>query len=168
MKKKLKGVKGKRTGTKKAKKTKPKSKAKAKKRHKYQKQKYPALNVAYQVANRRELLDVDYIHKLSDKEKKWLDSFLQETVITNFDHDGKILIKDQETRRELYRDNNRRNNDVMSKLKTEGRLYYAGVPSSGDEKSVSVFDNAEEQATVDEIENAFLTAITIKKHIKIP
>jgi len=170
MKKKLKKGAGKK---KRVVKKKPKVTKKKTKKHRYQRQKFPALNVAYQVANRRELLDMDYIDKLNDKEKEWLDRFLQETVITNFNHGGKNLIKDKETRRELYRDNNRRNSDVMSKLKTEGRLLYGGTEGDRGEdtdeltRTTSVAIPTHDGTTADQVEEAFLTAIVLKQALKL-
>jgi len=116
---------------------------------------------------------MDYIDQLNDKEKEWLDRFLQETVITNFNHGGKNLIKDKETRRELYRDNNRRNSDIMSKLKTEGRLLYGGVEGDkGEEteeftRTTAVSIPNSDGTTADQVEEAFLTAIVLKKALKL-
>lgn len=98
-----------------------------KKEHRYAKQKYPGLNPKYQVPVRRELFDQDYINKLSDDEKAWLDKFNQETIITNFNHKGKKLITDSKKKNELYTENNKRNKDIFANSKAVNRLIYTGV-----------------------------------------
>ncbi len=137
-------------------------KKKSKKLHRYEKQKYPALNPKYQVANRRELLgDIDYIDKLNDKEKEFLNSFLSETVITNFKHRGKKLIKTKEKKRELYRENNRRNIDLYNVTKQTGKLMYTGAQSkTNPESNVYVPNSAE---TTGDVEDALIAALDLEK-----
>ncbi len=137
-----------------------------KKKSNYNKQKYPSFNVKYQVGVRKELLsDIDYIDKLSEEEKEWLNKFLQETVVANFNHGGDPIIKDQKTRREIYRENNRRNKDVYSLGKSKGSLFYNNKEA----------DN-ENQQTIDSVkfkgqdksdtENFYNTLITIKDTLR--
>lgn len=59
----------------------------------------------------------EYVHLLSDKEKEFLNTFLEETVITNFQHKGKHLYKSKKKRREFYGDNNARNRCIYTKAK---------------------------------------------------
>ena len=94
--------------------------------HPYQRQRYPALNAKYQVANRRELIDMDYLDKLNGEEMEWLNAFISETVVTNFKHRGDTLIDDVEKRRELYRENNKRNADVYAVSKATHNLVFYG------------------------------------------
>lgn len=140
---------------------------KKKKKHKYLTQKYPALNPKYQVGNRRELLgDIDYIDKLSEKEKRWLNAFLSETVITNFKHSGPKLYKKVEDKRALYRENNKRNIDIYNALKLKNTLAYAGLyktDSGGDPSKTggSIFDEYVRNNVADknDIEDAIIEAI---------
>jgi len=97
------------------------SKNSKKKKTKYNQQQYASFNPKYQVGNRRSLLtDIDYLDKLNDEEKEWLNRFLQETVVTNFNHGGETLIDDPEKRRALYRENNARNRDMYNLYRAKG------------------------------------------------
>lgn len=109
---------------------------------------------------------MDYVDKLSDKEKEWLNAFISETVITNFNHRGKKLIKSKKKRRELYNDNNRRNNDVYAVSKATHNLNYTGNKQKENSK-VNFFQESKNdwQAASDQ-EDALLTAIDIKDSIK--
>jgi hypothetical protein len=84
------------------------------------KEKFPALNTNRQVFNRREYLDCDYIDKLTDEEKDFLNRFLEETYITNFDHKGKKFYKKKAEKKKLYHDNNSRNRCLLSYAKSKG------------------------------------------------
>lgn len=65
---------------------------------KRQKEKYPALNKGLNLSSRKDYIEPDYvdgvfdqqgnqvIRPLNDKEKKWLDDFYAETVVTDFLH----------------------------------------------------------------------------------
>lgn len=142
-------------------------KKKLKKKHKYEKQQYPSFNVNYQVANRKELLDQDYIDKLSPSEKKWLDAFNQETIITNFNHSGKKHYNSKKKRREIYKENNLRNKDIFSNLKANNKLLYSG--SVGKEKNLSnqnvedYLTSIKETNTFNSEEDYLLTMILLKK-----
>jgi len=129
---------------------------------KYSKAKYPALNVNRQVANRKEYLEVDYLHKLNDEEKEFLNSFQSETVITNFKHRGEKLY-DKDNRKEFYDDNNRRNRCMLSKAKATGMI----VSYSKDSKGIQYFNHLIEQSKVyledkEGVEDALLTLIDLK------
>lgn len=137
-----------------------------KKPSKYTTQKYASFNTKYQVGVRRELLDdIDYIDKLSDEEKDYLNRFLQETVVANFNHGGENIIKDTKTRREIYRENNRRNKDVYSLGKSNGSLFYTSKQNESSNPSLveDIKLRAEEQ---DDMENLYNTVITIKDKLR--
>lgn len=140
--------------------TKKKSKIK-KKTHKYTKQKYPALNVKYQVANRRELIDYDYVHKLSEEDKDWLDRFTSEVIITNFNHRGEQLITDVEEKRSLYRDNNKRNVDIFSTNKANGSLMYS---SNGLNKEDPITGNPDDFKN--EYEDLLIAKMDVNRSLK--
>jgi len=69
-------------------------------------------------------MDQDYAHNLSQDDKVWLSKFYMEYYNANFNYTENNLITDPEEQREVYRDNNRRNNDVFSKNKSRGTLTY--------------------------------------------
>lgn len=56
--------------------------------------------------------------------KEWLNSFVEEYVNANFNHKGIKIIKKTEGKRERYRANNYRNNDLYTKEKAQGMLNY--------------------------------------------
>lgn len=59
-------------------------------------------------------IDYDYIGKLTDKEKEFLNSFTEETYLANFNHDGKKIHKTKAKQRDIYRNNNASNRCTMS------------------------------------------------------
>lgn len=71
---------------------------------------------------KRELLDMDYVHLLDDTEKQFLNNFLEETVNTNFKHEGKKFIKSKKKQLEIYNENNARNRCLYNIAKVTGRL----------------------------------------------
>lgn len=89
-------------------------------------QKYPALDPAYNLKSRRDLIEVDYLHVLNEEEKEWLNKFNEEYVNASFNkqdisknlHNTEELIKDCED------SNNKRNNDLLVTMKTNKRLDY--------------------------------------------
>ena len=100
-----------------------KKKLKKRKSKNYAKnEKYPSLNPLRQVFNRRDLIDMDYIKDLPESAKKWLNGFISETVVTNFDHDGTKLYKTKKDKRKLYSENNKRNIDTYNVAKSSGKL----------------------------------------------
>ncbi len=84
--------------------------------------KYPSFDVKRAVVNRREELEVDYLDKLSEAEKDWLNRFQEETVMANFQHPGELLDKSDEYRKECYGNNNRRNRDTLVNAKVRGLI----------------------------------------------
>lgn len=67
------------------------------------------------VGGKRWKFDFDYkeIDKLSDKDKEFYLSFLEEYYLTNFKHQGKKLHKTKEEKLELYGLNNAANRCIM-------------------------------------------------------
>lgn len=99
-----------------AKKTTAKKSSKAKKQYTPKKQnkrsrvKYAALNPAYNLKTRTDLIDYDYIDKLSEREKAWLNKFTQEYVNAGkLNKKDRPLHKTQELRKDCYDRNNARN-----------------------------------------------------------
>ena len=84
----------------------------------------PDLNPKLNLKRRYELYDQDYIHKLSPKERAWLNKFNREYITDTLDRDNpkknlhktKKLIKDCDDR------NNARNRDVLTLAKASKQL----------------------------------------------
>ena len=68
------------------------------------------------------MIDQDYIHKLSDKEKKWLNKFNEEEV--NASLKKPRFNKTKEERKACYDRNNARNRDVLTRAKASGSINY--------------------------------------------
>lgn len=102
------------------------------------KSRFPAINPALNLKIRHDDMDQDYIDKLTDEEKDWLNRFNEEYVNTNFNHEGERIhpkkyttktVKKTGKRRKIdvYKQesenrNNRRNNDSYAITKCNGML----------------------------------------------
>lgn len=71
---------------------------------------------------RQEYIDYDYLDKLSDKEKAFLNAFTEEEIGANFNHKGKKLTKSKKKKREVYGKNNARNRCAYSKSRALNQL----------------------------------------------
>lgn len=88
--------------------------------------KYPALTPDLNLRGRSDLIDYDYIDKLTDDEKAWLNKFTEEYVNTTLDrhnlennlHNTEKLKQDCDAR------SNARRRDVMVKSKLTKQLDY--------------------------------------------
>jgi len=89
-------------------------------------EKYPALNPGVNLRMRAELIDYDYVDKLSEKEKKWLNDFTEEEVIAAVDKDPKKnrFNRTRKKVKECYDRNNARNRDVVTRQKAGKKLKY--------------------------------------------
>jgi hypothetical protein len=93
-------------------------------KRKQKRKNYPALNPFANKKIRREFIDVDYVDKLTDKEKEWLNKFMDEYNGANLDfqnlkkniHNSKKLKKDCTDRV------NARNRDIYAMAKANGTL----------------------------------------------
>jgi hypothetical protein len=86
------------------------------------KTKYPGLDKSVNLKIRHELIDFDYLHKLSEKDKLWLSTFMREYVSADFRHLGKKLNKGKKVVKAIYDANNARNRDSFSVTKSNGML----------------------------------------------
>ncbi len=97
-------------------------KRKSKKKNRRQEKKYPNLNKQVNLKSRQQLLDYDYLSKLTHKEKKWLDKFSKEYI--NASLDAKKLEKNlhntPKLKKDCYDRNNARNRDLFFKLEMGG------------------------------------------------
>lgn len=83
--------------------------------------KFPALEKKYNLLSRQDLLDFDYLDKLNDKEKAWLNKFVEEEVNASFRHSNP-LNKTKKQRKACYDKNNARNRDLLTKNKILGNV----------------------------------------------
>jgi DNA phosphorothioation-dependent restriction protein DptG len=92
------------------------------------KAKYPALNKKLNIKVRQELIDYDYLEKLSDDDKKWLNKFTEEYVNASFkkteggNYSSKNLHRKKVQRKDCYDRNNKRNVDIFSIKKSSDML----------------------------------------------
>jgi len=108
------------------------------------KAKRPNLDPGYTLKSRRELLDFDYLDKLSEKELDFLDKFTSETINASFDKDDKKnLIKGKAKKREIYGENNARNRCIYTKKKAHNELSW-------------LEDLREEDSSLESIENEII------------
>jgi hypothetical protein len=93
--------------------------------------KYPALDPLYNTKLRREYLDIDYLHKLSDEEKEFLNKFMEEWMGGSFkknengNYTHENLHRKKKERKECYTRNNARNRCLFGIKKSSGLLTYA-------------------------------------------
>jgi hypothetical protein len=64
----------------------------------------------------REMIDFDYLDKLSDEELDWLDKFSREYYNDAFTHADPLHEKGSEERRKRHRTNNERRRDIWNNL----------------------------------------------------
>lgn len=96
-----------------------------KKKTKRSRIKYSALDPTVNLKTRYELIaDYDYLDKLSDEEKAWLNKFTKEYVNADLDtkKKGKNLHRTKELRKDCYDRNNARNRCVWTKCKASGNF----------------------------------------------
>jgi hypothetical protein len=101
-----------------------KRKSKAKETPKINKRnstKHSALIPHLNLKTRFELVDYDYINKLSPKEKEWLNNFTEEYVHANMKHAGKKLHTTKRLKKDCYDRNNSRNRCILTRNKAAGR-----------------------------------------------
>lgn len=118
--------------------------------------KYSALDPTYNLKTRAdEINDIrEYAKTIPDDMvdpksgklvKEWLNSFAEEHINANFKHKGVKIMKKVKEKRERYRANNRRNQDIYTKEKAQGKLNYIE-----DAKDTFNPDNAQDGFDVEE------------------
>lgn len=116
--------------------------------------KYPALDPRLNLRTRYdEIADLDYIDKLNDEEKEWMNKFMGEYVNADFRHE-KPIHKTQKAKRDCYNRNNARNRDVLTQVKACG-------------KSVNIDDCHESDLTVQSQEDKILLKIDIENQLAL-
>jgi hypothetical protein len=100
--------------------------------------KYPALNPLYNLKSRIDLIDYDYVSKLSPEEREYLNSFTEEYVNADFNHGGErvhpletyekvVKVSGKVRTVDIYKQesekrNNARNSCVLTKAKISNKL----------------------------------------------
>lgn len=86
--------------------------------------KYPALIPEMNLKTRQELIDYDYIDKLSESEKAWLNKFTEEYVGANLDRENfkNNLNNTKEMKQGIDKMNNLRKFDIYTNLKVINML----------------------------------------------
>ena len=84
--------------------------------------KYPALKPELNLKTRYDLIDYDYINRLNEEEKQWLNKFTEEYVNASLDSQNieNNFHNTQELKRDCYRRNNARNRDILTRAKASG------------------------------------------------
>lgn len=84
--------------------------------------KYPALKPELNLKTRYELIDYDYINKLSEEDKKWLNKFTEEYVNASLNAENltENFHNTTELKKDCYRRNNARNRDILTRAKAAG------------------------------------------------
>lgn len=98
---------------------------KRKKITKRSRSRFPALEPQLNLRSRYDLIDYDYVDKLSKEDKEFLNSFTEEYVNANLKHKGKKLHKTKKLKKDRYDANNARNRCIMTKAKASGKLDYS-------------------------------------------
>lgn len=128
------------------------------------KEKYAALNFKRQVKTRLDALETDYVNKLSDEEKAWLNAFLEETVITNFQHKGQKFYTSKKSKSEHYGSNNARNRCMFTKAKAMNMLVNTANPQA----LANLLDKDQaENSDYSNYEDALIEAISLKRSKKL-
>lgn len=87
--------------------------------------KYPALDPSVNLKTRTDQIDYDYINKLSEKEKAWLNKFTNEWINDVVDRKNprkNVYAKSRKKIKECDDRNNARNRCILTKQKASGGL----------------------------------------------
>ncbi|MDW8345656.1 MAG: hypothetical protein RML94_01770 [Bacteroidia bacterium] len=74
------------------------------------------INRQFYPRTKKELIDFDYLNKLSDKERQWLSSFMNEWAKAYLTHPQKKIHKKRKYKKIIYDANNARNRDMWNKF----------------------------------------------------
>ncbi len=86
--------------------------------------KYPALDKGLNLKSRSELIDYDYIDKLSESEKRWLNQFTEEYTNAGIKKGRRNLHSTKVLKKDCYDRNNARNRCQWTREKATGREVY--------------------------------------------
>jgi hypothetical protein len=85
--------------------------------------------------------DVDYIHKLSDEDKEFMDQFMTEYLGANLNSHDNPLHKSKAQRKSVFDRNNSRNRDIMSSATVTNRITYE-IPERASDNYEEAFIDA--------------------------
>ena len=115
-----------------------------KKQTRRSREKYPALKRELNLKSRSEEIDFDYLHKLNDEEKEWLNKFSSEWINASFEKEEpkkkgkrrkfKNLHKTDKQKKSCYNRNNARNRCIVTKAKASGKFHYIEDVISSEEE----------------------------------
>lgn len=115
--------------------------------------KNPALVPQLNLKTRYELIDYDYINKLSEEEKEWLNAFTEEYVNANMNHDGKKIHNTKKLKRDCYNRNNSRNRCIWTKAKASGSGVNLESIDNSEKKKLSANSENELLEKLDNFQN---------------
>lgn len=114
---------------------------------------YKNLNPALNLKSRREEIYIDYIDKLNDEEKKWLDQFNAEYVNTSMDRKhlkNNIVARTKKEKKAIDNRNYLRKKDVYTQEKAAGTLRFlgeykgpGGIIENYEDNLINMLDNME-------------------------
>jgi hypothetical protein len=84
------------------------------------------LNPGLNLKTRTDLIDYDYLDKLSPSEKKWLNKFTEEYVNASLDTENlkKNLHNNQELKKDCFDRNNARNRCILTMQRAQNKIEY--------------------------------------------
>lgn len=126
--------------------------------NKRSREKYPYLKKEVNLRLRQEKIDYDYIHKLNDEEKAWLDKFTAEWVGATYKNDGTDMHKTKEERKLCNLNNNANNRDVISRQRASKTPPYS---LNADLKNVST------KGDIEKIERSIDETLEIREKFRI-
>lgn len=128
---------------------------------------YSALDKDANLMIRQDLLDYDYLDKLNDKDKMWLNNFTAEYVHADFNHSGKRIHKKKLVTKKIKSTgqkrvfdvgkkdandrNNARNSDVYAKakanfiLETEDKIKDTDGDMTTEDKIIRLIDEGNQE-----------------------
>lgn len=95
-------------------------------------EKYPALKKNLNLKSRQDEIEVDYLHKLNDKEKEWLNKFNEEYVNATLDREdfNNNIHNTLELKQDCDHRNYKRRDDLYVRQKAREHLAYLDDDSS--------------------------------------
>ncbi len=97
-------------------------KKKLRKKKKRDLTKTPGLNKNLFSKIKQEFHDIDYADKLNPADSHWLSTFMEEDLGARLNHPNKKIYKKKQDKLECYRRNNKRNWDIYSINKAQGKI----------------------------------------------
>lgn len=93
-----------------------------KKKNRRSQNKYPALDPTLNLKSRSHLADYDYLDKLSDEEKQWLNDFSEGHNNANMTEGAKKIFKTDKEKKDCFNSNNARNRCILTRSHAGGTL----------------------------------------------